>query len=400
MSTENSDFHYFETHDVAGKVVTRSLGIPLSRYQIEDRKEDKMLFKEVTVPVHDRAHLYLVRALRHDIPTSKEDKEKNPMLTIGVVGGGTSEALGNVYVCARIENAIRDMENFPSDVRVILLPHLASSARTKGKKEATRQPTFTDSARILNKALEEPELGVTKNLGLIGYSAGGTQVTEMAGLEDDIKFIAICEPGGHARHPKIAFQLLGAVSAVYKKYRRKGLGKAKAAYATQREIGQWWVSPKGTAGSVPGVIKYAISPPEKKVVEKLADAYCFGDEQAGLRSILGLLKPLTHDSTEKARQNIKAKVIFSPVTYAKALSIILDKLREYYPSVEAIKSSRMERDGEKKFREKVRGMLGKMFPQSQEVRFLPYDDPSHLSVVTEQDYWNQLMKEIATTVSS
>ena len=47
-----------------------------------------------------------------------------------------------------------------------------------------------------------------------------------------------------------------------------------------------------------------------------------------------------------------------------------------------------------KLSERVDNMLHQMFPNAQSVHFAPYDEITHSSVVVEQDYWNNLIREM------
>lgn len=384
---------------MAGKTVTRRLSLPVERYGYNrpEGKPSRIDLLEVTIPVYDKTGLYVVQALRYDMLAGEED-EKKPLMTLVVMGGGSSDAHGNAALCARIEDGITKMgDQFPVKPRIVLLSHVSGAPRTRDKKEAVKlvkQETFYSPTGVLMKALENPELGVLwNNLGLIGYFAGGTQLIELAALlGEKCRFIALCDPAGFAEHPRLEWEFsVGSVLATVEKYRSEGLSFIDALKEASREMGTAWVIHGKGAGSLGKIIIDMIKPAQKAVTTKFARTYGFLDERAGV----GLnVKARKHDSTEEARKKITAKVVFSPVLYAKVVNVILEKLKDKYLSVDSLRKMREDESESGKLDEQVNDMLKEMFSKAEGVSFKPFDDITHSSVMAEQSYWDNLMLKL------
>jgi len=385
--------HYFDTHDVAGRTVTRTRKLSLSKFGYE-RPKDKpqsISVKEVTIPVYDESGLTVVRALEYELPY-KKDKEKSPKpeLTMIGIGGGSSEAVGNVALIGRIEDGLDSLDEELSFrvAKIILLPHVTGSVGTetkKGKKDLTDHETLTTSAKILEKALADPELKISpEGIIFFGYSAGGAQAIELAGLYgDECKYLLLADSAGMAEHPQLEKEFSLTVWSAFKKYRQKGKSMKEAFREAFQEIRTAWVTPKGKPSTL-GLVREFLFP-DREVNKLLAKAYGFSGEQRREGVSVGAIKT---DSTHQARQKVTAEVIFSPIILAKAVNVITARMKDKYPDIKAIKQAGEE------LKQDVLIMLREMFPKAKKVHFAGYDEMSHSSVMSDQKYWEQLMTKL------
>ena len=114
------------------------------------------------------------------------------------------------------------------------------------------------------------------------------------------------------------------------------------------------------------------------------------------------LKALRHDTTKKARQEIKAPVIFAPVIYAKVVNTIFNNLREKVKEIETVDDMKKFKDeNPEAFNKACIDLMGEMFPgvNPEEIKFEPFDSSTHSSI-SEQKYWNQIIDAIAESVNN
>ena len=176
---------YFETHDVAGLVVERSVRVNLKRYGYEGPQLEvdggNFLYREVTAPVSiGEKGLFVIRALEHRVKV-KEENERKPRHTLVMLGGGASEALGNTKMVAGAVDALQGLkEELPFAVdRIVMLPHVSGSL---GEEDIPREKwpdVYGAYAKVLSEVLHTKELSVTgggDNIGLFNWRIAGDQV--------------------------------------------------------------------------------------------------------------------------------------------------------------------------------------------------------------------------------
>lgn len=404
------------------KSIIQVLHIDSTKYGLSkeeaSRLPDKIRVEKVTFPVFDKSGMYLLEAVRCDIEAvleeinSNEEKQRSKedhrnIMTFVLMGGGSSGAIDNFHFLFKIIQGIRNYENkvleeskFPVRVRVVILPHIASAARIIDEKEFKAGDDFTKNAEILAKALEIEELEVTQNIGLIGFSAGGTQVTELAPLlKDRCKFVALAEPAGMSEFPKLIYEYtVGQLINVYKKHRDKGKGVKESLRLSFNETLNSSSTITGNLRNLFDLIKDYTSPVRKKVYQRSAKTWNMENIQGETMP----LKALQHDTTKKARQEIKAPVIFAPVVYAKVVNTIFNNLKEKVKKIETVDDmKRFKDENPEEFNKACTDLMREMFPgiNPEEIKFEPFDSSTHSSV-SEQKYWDQILDAIAESINS
>ncbi len=446
---------FLATHNVVGEKMTRRLSCgPLNKigYGDNERSEDDQFLdvEEVTLPVFmertgegdeaGKTHMYGITALRYEMPVSK-DHEKDPYLTLLILGGGGSEARGNVCLFGRIVDAVKELPDFPYRLRMVALPHIGGIPRSKGEGEASAQPTLSESAKILMRALEQDKkegnnLQVTEKVGLIGFSLGGAQAIELASLLGErCEVLALCESGGLAEHPTLGRDFTwGTLLDAVEKYKGEGwlqpwkqankegitpegsvrglVGVIKGVVHTlrqaNREMGGAWVTPEGPAGGLLQIAREFIYSSQGRLNRKLAEVYGLSPRIipqffGGMKAVATNVEAARTDSTRCARQQVKSKVVFAPVIDARPVNAVQRRLISHYPTIESLRQARREdlerleageQNGPTEMEERVVEMLTAMFPQAKGVAFMPYDGLIHSSVMAKQEFWRKLMAEM------
>lgn len=393
MAPDSGEEHYFATHDVAGKTVTRTLSFDLAKKGYERKDASPYQITEVTIPVFDKTGEYVIRAARHDVPIPPEDQKKEAYTAI-YIGGGTSDAVANVDQLARIEDAIKPVKDqLPFVInRFIGLPHLAGSPRTRGPFDAAKQKTMGESARIYETVLQTPELNVSHDgVILIGYSAGGTVAIELAGLLGErCKYLVLADSVGMAdiSASRLSWEFsLGTIFAAIRKYSSHGFLKALGKALWETRVA-WGAIGSKVPGARDMLHDLTMTPRWAKSIGK---SYGISGEQTD--SKINIV-PLVTDSTKMAREKIRAHVIFSPVLGAGVVDTIVTRLREKYPSTNAILSARpqmLEAD--------VSRMLKGLFPQASGISFAGFRDITHSAVRFEPGFWKNIFATLAKTQS-
>jgi len=399
VSESGSGKDFFSTHkeQVVGKTVTRTRVFNLKDHGYERKNgATEIICKEVTIPIFDKTGEYVIRALRYDLPQNEIDPNK-PHHSLIVMGGGASDAVGNIAMVGRIEDALKPIKDdlpFSFD-RIIVVPHIAGSPRTEGKNDVAKKETFTGTAGILQKALEDSELNIVskQGLGILGYSNGGAQAVELAAkYGSDCKYLFLAEPSGMAEQKNLAFEFsIGTIIAAFKKYREKGLSLTNSISETLWETRVAW----GGVEGVPSIIDMAKDSFQKRnsQSEKLAEAYGFKQEQATTGPNIS---PAMIDSTKNARGEVMGEVIISPITLAKVVNIITGRLKDKYPDIDKIRENPESKNLKQEVIQDITDELIKMFPKAN-IHFAPYPGTTHSAVMLEQDYWNNLFTPLIET---
>lgn len=386
--------HFFKTRNVVGQTVTRTLQFDLQGKGYTGPQTEPYNITEVTMPVVKGKHEYVLRSARHDVPTSPEDEGK-PRYTAIYIGGGTSDAVSNVDQLARVEDAIQGVKDkLPFHVtRYVALPHITGAPRTKGPDDAAMKPTMAESADVLMDAVHSKELNISEEgVILTGYSAGATQILELAAkLGDRCKYVILADPAGMAviDPKKLGYEFsVGAFVSGMKKY--KDLGFSEALAKTLWETRVTWGKVGSSVPTYREMLRDMVLPPWR--MKLLGEAYGLGSDMA---PIAVNMLPITADSTKAARDAITANIVFSPVLGAGLANTVVARLKEKYESPDAL----MQADPQA-LKADVTGMLKELFPHAHSLQFSGFRDITHSAPRYEPDYWNNILRDIAEKASS
>lgn len=262
---------YFNTHEVAGKTVTRTLSLSMPKFGYLEGGKAPRQFKEITVPVFDSSGEYVVRFLQKELEIPPIEKREKPIHTLVLIGGGASEAKGNAGLAGRIEDAIKDNhDQLPFSIkRIVVASHITGSPRTrpkKGEKGVVQQANLQLGAEILQKAFADPEVKLSSaGMVLVGFSEGGTQAVELAGLlKEKCPWLILADPAGMAEHPNLFWDFsIGTLKEAINKYKIKGEDFITAFQSALKEIRAGWATPEGMP-SLTGLLKDALDPGDCK----------------------------------------------------------------------------------------------------------------------------------------
>ena len=369
--------------------------------------------EEITFPIYEKSGMYSIKAMRCDLDpyltngseSKSLEKDDRPLMTFVLIGGGGSTAIDNVHFLLKTAEGIRQYETshekFPIHVRAVLLPHIGGSAREIDTKDPTQKSTFSENARILEKAMKTKELGITESIGLIGTSSGGTQVTELAALlQDRCKFLALGDAAGMAEYPNLVFDFsIGQFVEAFKKFRGKGMSVKDSLKTGLNEIFNTTSTLYGNLKNVGDLLRDYIYPVRRSENAKAARA--FGMEKTGAEVLP--IKVLKHDSTKEARKNISAPIIFSPILYAKVVNTLFQRLKPKISGLETVSDIKAIRDSSEKakkdFDQASLEVLKEMFPavDKKNIHYTPYESNTHTSF-SEQPFWDNLINTIAQTI--
>ncbi len=373
---------------------------------------EKFQFQEVTFPIYDKTGMYLFKAGRYELDegdTKPEGEDNRPYLTMIVMGGGSSGALDNMHLALKIRDGIISYNKeskevgrhpFPARVRVVTLPHIGGMFREidQGFVDPAKQENLAEAARIIRQAMDVKELGITQDVGFIGASAGGAQVTELAALVGDrCKFLGLVDAGGLAEHPTLEIDFtVGQLVGVVKKYQEKGMSVAAATKAGFHELYESTSTRYGNLASFWDLMRDYTNPVRKGESAHAAQAW------GGLDTLGEAMpaKALKADSTFEARTKISAPIIFSPVIYARVVNTILRRVGDKISGVDSIESMQQVRESTLESREEFdtacQEILYELFPNvpPEQIVNLPYDGTTHTAYV-EKEYWGPFMEAVA-----
>lgn len=390
---------------------TRKYGIPK-----ENQTAPKHIdVEEITFPIYEKSGMYLIKAMRCDLnpylgsDTKTSERDDRPFMTFALLGGGGSTAIDNVHLLLKVAEGIKQYENpvgtekrkFPVQVRVVLLPHIGGSARQIDTKDPTSGSNFSETAKILKKAMEIKELGVTNDIGFLGASSGATQATELAAIfQDRCKFLALADAAGMAEYPNLISNFsIGQFIDVFKKFRNKGMNIKDSLKTGLDEIFNTTSTRYGNLRNVGDLLRDYIYPVRRSENAKAARA--FGMEKTGLEALP--IKVLKHDSTQEAREKINAPIIFSPVLYAKVVNTLFQRMKSKISGLEKVSDIKAIRDSSednrKDFDQASLEVLKEMFPAANEksIHYTPYESTTHTSF-SEQPFWDNFINTIVQTI--
>lgn len=390
---------YFQTHGILDGTVTRRREFDVSKkgYRGATKKVEVL---EITTPIiyNTEDGEVIIRAVNYDFPQTPESLKKPKTYTVVFLPGGAGEAIGNVDWIANIKDNLAPFKDqLPFNIKnIVILPHIAGSPRKKSKNDPAKQDTMSESAKIQAQVLENKELKVSSGgIIIIGYSYGGLQGIELAALlGEKCKYLILLDPAGMARHEKLLWRFSGGTMlATLKKHCQKHWEKDKNMFKflpkgfidaikdADREIRIAWGS---VSAKLPDVFDMLNDLRGKNVwVEEVARAYGLEDEYAGTGPNP---KPAQVDSTATARQNITASIIFSPVEGANVVNVIVSKMKEIYPTAEAVLKASKDETERRKLEYNVLRLLKEMYPKAQALFYAGFPDTTHSAVRAEKEY--------------
>ncbi|PIQ73525.1 hypothetical protein COV58_02030 [Candidatus Roizmanbacteria bacterium CG11_big_fil_rev_8_21_14_0_20_36_8] len=392
-------------------LLTRKYGIPE-----DDITSPKYIdLDEITYPLYDETGMYMIKAMKCDLNpylygAELIENDERPLMTFVMFGGGGSTAIDNVHFLLKIAEGIKQYESkqgseqkkFPVQVRVVLLPHIISTPREIDTKDPAKEKNFSDTARILKKAMEIRELEITKDIGLIGASSGGAQATELAAiLQDRCKFLALADAAGMADYPNLIVDFsIGQFVDVFKKFRNKGMSVKDSLQTGLNELYNTTSTRYGNLRNIRDLIRDYTNPVRNRINERAAHAY--GMDRTGSKALP--IDTLKFDSTKNARENIIAPVIFSPVIYAKVVNTLFERLKLKQVGINTVQDMRVTRDlsseAREEFDKECMAILKEVFPVVDErnICYTPFESTTHSSF-SIQTFWNQLVAEIPKAIS-
>lgn len=421
----------------------------IKRVRIESRR-GPVDWRQLEIPVFsgrfDEANnptgsaLTIIRALtrRIPLPQNAESNQNQTRYAMVFLGGGSSEALGNAPFAADIEQALvdahSDAEFGPVVDQMVVLSHISGSPRTskpdrdqrRNDRLLLRTPdnsydpskeaaNFTEPARILKQALDNPE--IKKDMGkrrqiLMGYSAGGAQMIELAAqLDESVVALVLLDAAGLSDHPNLPMEFtLGSWRATIKKYRsqrdpidlaenltfeekvyRKISRPFRVAQNFANETTQTWVTPDGHTSFV-DIALDVLKP--KRWVKQVGSQ--MGINEAAMAKTGPNIEALMHESTLQAREKITAPVIIAPVMLAKVVNVMIDKLAIPY---EELKQAQTDEKKKQQMNARIQSQIKQLFPNAPVV-FAPIEGITHGTVMMEPDtYMTDLMKKVLELVT-
>lgn len=396
-----------------GEEKMRRVSMPLSRFGIDS--EERVDGLEHTIPVYHSSErskvvrltsgilrrrgvepkpatsMTLITAIERPVK-GVESNTGRDRRTMVIVGGGSSGPRDNLGFSWQVENVMREAAtNNPKrtfDVsKMVTLAHVVGSPRTKEPVDPAQEATLKSSAEIQYTALHEGGIRLSPDgVVLVGVSAGGAQVVELAALMgDECKQLILMEPAGMAEHPKMIQEISGGTAkAAYLRQRSRGEGRWAAVKRTVDEMRTAYGTPKGRAKLQDMFVDQIFK--KRWYVEP-------GREHGILSSELATGAPnvavLSSDSTKEAREKITAEVIFSPVVFAKVVNIMIDRMG-MENELAVLKQEQDYDVRNKKMADitgKVNNELRSMFPNARLVTVVPYMGETHGDVFVEADQY-------------
>jgi hypothetical protein len=366
-----------------------------------------------------------------------EQDSSLPTITMMTQGGGGSDAYSSAFMAKDVATAFTDL---PRDynVKLVHLPHVIGSVRT----DQMKQNAMATSGEVLYEALSglPSVFGSLDRVVLEGISAGGGELTELArhlGNDGKLEALVLGDPAGIHENPallknfvldplrsfsdhyKVALthiqtepQLLDQETSRKAQVRAKFMeakNKLQAVQAgvreTVAEILAGMCTPEGKPKSIVDMAKKQLGGAQIKHINSIAAEFDLPTEKSGI-AIPDMLK----DSTEEARAEITAPVVFAPMIGARVVNALWDGLS---PQIRAYDDTYSLQD----FRELLTGQkdpesmdfidagvgnlvkdkLRQLFPNAP-VYFVPIDANSHGRAFSESAAFQTKMVHVVDTI--
>lgn len=287
----------------------------------------------------------IVRFYVHEIPDASDGMD------LILIGGGGSEALGNVGFAAQARDVLDDPTLQGKVRRIIILPHLAGSTRTATPVDPAHTKDFGPSADILLQALEQASVRLSNNICLIGHSAGANQAIMLADRLVDKQLkprLVLLEPAIGENPNIVANMITTGFTNPYSYARRereielgdtketiKATTRAQALANTLNIVLEGWGTTEGPARW--GIIKELLRNPTRTPLPYMkseAKAAGIGDEYADANPVIEILAT---DSTKMTREKLAALGVPISVTWMNGATVVdrqEERLRENYREIE------------------------------------------------------------------
>ncbi len=338
--------------------------------------------KEVTVSTLLGERQTVLTSIKLD----HENGQDLPWKTVVLIGGGASNAVGNSRMASLYIEGVADTKlGKDYNHRIIILPHVRSSARTTGHAE-----TFQTQTLDLAKVLDNPELNPTEDMTILGFSAGGAQSMALAAeMGDRCKNLVLMDSAGLSNHPDLVkeFTTGSAIALLKKCFSDKSLNLGQKLKAFSTEMGNSWIRTRASAGSVLGILDDLLSGGTQAEVDTMAKAFGFDAKTASLGpDTKQVMQRLPQDTLEK----ITAKIVYSPVIFARVVNDVVDGLG--WPS--------LLKEEPEKIALELSNYLRQLFPRSPQINTVLIPDTTHTSVMSEKKYWTNAFEPIVSAKST
>lgn len=337
----------------------------------------------------------IMTACRFDYEVKDEQGKTKPYITLSILGGGSSGALDNISLTARIVDACEISDYpFPYSLRIITLPHVGGAPRIDDDLENNKFTSLDDSSEILLKLLKVKELGVYSDdvakgnllfkMGIIGYSAGGTQGLSLAAkMKDSCQFIALIDSPGIIDNKSVKAKFMASMFYGYFKYAQIYKNPLSILKAVGQEFSNAWVTSDGALESLNSLIKDSVKDMPKNNI-RLAKKYGLDKEKLGKYG--KNLALLNKQIPKYTREKITADIINIPTlgsmienlsqTAIEKLSVLGSPKKLMKKGLDDIDLIRISEYTEKSMRE--------IFPNAKSVICLPNLGMTHSTFMTDE----------------
>ena len=363
------------------------------------------------------------------IPVGEHDPEL-PTITMVTQGGGGSDAYSSAFMAKDVANAFKDI---PRDYNVTLihLPHVIGNPRTDRMKTGA----MATSGEVLYEALSGlPDVfGSLDKVVLEGISAGGGEMIALANhlsRAGKLEAVVLGDPAGiHANPELIKNFVLDPVRAFSDHY-QKALANIHARENTHTqqlskmeqlrtklqaikeglketvaEVLAGMCTPEGRPKSVIDMAKKQLGGAQIKHVKTIATNYNVDTQKSGMA-----VSDMIVDSTQEARAEITAPVVFSPMIGARVVNALWDGLGpriKAYATNYTLENFRELLTGQKNpetwdfidesIGKLVEERLEQLFPNAP-VYFVPIDSSSHGRAFSESATFQAKMVRVVDSL--
>jgi pimeloyl-ACP methyl ester carboxylesterase len=418
------------------------VSLDLRKYGFAEAKNPIIELKEVTSLIQgEKGRKVIVQSYTYE-PAPHSERIGEPV-SIVINGGGSSGSKDNTGLAGRIHETIEELKDFPLNYNIVILPHVFGSAREnpfdakpqmEEEKKVNRmrraihklaligrtgknyyQETYAEDAKILEKALEVPEVNCQKNIVALGYSAGGKQAIEIATrLGDRVKLLILADSAGLAEHPDLMYEFsAGTTKALWQKYRtEKNENPIQAIRHVIWEMGSAWVTPNGPASNLIKIARdFTPFSPQGKLIKGLTEE--FGLDKSKIAKIGADSHEIQLEVLSDSRDKVTAPVIASPIVFARVLNFIYEEVRN---EIERQIGTRIGKGQDVKELFRKFGLetleqleeigldsLKNYFPNSKSVSVVLHEDSTHpvpMLMATKEKYWQNLLQKASEVLKT
>jgi pimeloyl-ACP methyl ester carboxylesterase len=317
----------------------------------------------------------------------KEDKIGVTWIHIGGTGGQAETHIGDTVV--RLGEASRDSKVVINNM-IILSSPLGAVRSGKGP-EGFDEKDFRNSAEVLKKLLDSPEIKKSGKIVLSGLSAGGALALSLAEIMPEVEVVVLMDPAGMGKSRNITMKFVkDAIASI-----AGGLREGKSLGDSLEPVRKGWPA-KG--GMPENIFQFLATLSKSEDTKRLEKVYALDGETPGdtLRAPL-----LGADSTNEAREKLRSdlKLIISPAMGANVVNFL--KQRAGWTKKEI--TTAIENPGSeiaKKIVRQADEILRLMFPNvnPENIHLLPWWQSTHVSVGSEQSYVDAVIQKVGGVV--